>query len=277
MIFRASASGRSPPRASAASRYQRLRQFRQKPARFMRSMFCTSLRSRRCATRARKAAASSSVRVAGSSISAVMDVSYAVGQMARRARVAIVRPMSEAWSDIRARKALRAMFDAGVAAADPRVVLAAHLPPPPAGRCVVVGAGKAAATMAAAVEAAWPEVALTGVVVTRDGHAVADRANRGAGGLAPRARRPQRGGRTQNPGGGGRARAGRPRAGAGFGWRLGAAGPSRAGADAGRQGGGEPRAARQRGGHHGDEHGAQAPLRHQGRTARRRRRARRGW
>ncbi len=83
--------------------------------------------------------------------------------------------MSEPWTDARARDALRAIFDAGVAAADPRMVLAPHLPPAPRGRCVVVGAGKAAATMAAAVEAAWPDVALTGVVVTRYGHAVPTR------------------------------------------------------------------------------------------------------
>jgi hydroxypyruvate reductase len=76
------------------------------------------------------------------------------------------------WDDARARTALRAIFDAAVAAADPRRMLADHLPPPPAGRCVVVGAGKSAAVMAAALEAAWPDVALSGVVVTRHGHAV---------------------------------------------------------------------------------------------------------
>ncbi len=70
---------------------------------------------------------------------------------------------------------LRAVFDAAVRAADPFSVLAAHLPPRPAGRCVVVGAGKSAATMAAALEAAWPDVPLTGVVVTRYGHAVPTR------------------------------------------------------------------------------------------------------
>ena len=62
------------------------------------------------------------------------------------------------------------------AAADPLVVLARHLPPPkPAGRCVVVGAGKSAAVLAAALEAAWPDVALSGLVVTRYGHAVPTR------------------------------------------------------------------------------------------------------
>jgi glycerate-2-kinase len=77
------------------------------------------------------------------------------------------------WDDARARTALRSLFDAAVAAADPRRVLAAHLPPKPAsGRCVVVGAGKSAAVMAAALEAAWPDVELTGTVVTRYEHAV---------------------------------------------------------------------------------------------------------
>jgi glycerate-2-kinase len=75
------------------------------------------------------------------------------------------------WDDGRARAALRGLFDAAVASADPRVVLAAHLPEKPrAGRVVVVGAGKSAAVMAAAVEAAWPDVPLSGVVVTRYGH-----------------------------------------------------------------------------------------------------------
>ena len=58
--------GQGQARASAASFSQFDRQLRQKPARFMRSMFCTSVRSRRCSTRRRKAAASSSVRVAAS-------------------------------------------------------------------------------------------------------------------------------------------------------------------------------------------------------------------
>lgn len=62
------------------------------------------------------------------------------------------------------------MFEAAVASADPKKVLAAHLPEPPRGRCVVVGAGKAAASMAAAVEAAWPDVPLSGVVVAPYGY-----------------------------------------------------------------------------------------------------------
>ncbi|HVC61817.1 MAG TPA: glycerate kinase [Acetobacteraceae bacterium] len=79
------------------------------------------------------------------------------------------------WDDARARQALRALFDAAVAAADPRKVLAAHLPARPRGRCVVVGGGKSAAVMAAALEDAWPDVPLEGTVVTRYGHAVPTR------------------------------------------------------------------------------------------------------
>ncbi len=72
--------------------------------------------------------------------------------------------------DQQARQALRAMFDAAVASADPHRVLAAHLPARPSGRVVVVGAGKSAASMAAALEAVWPGT--EGVVVTRYGHEV---------------------------------------------------------------------------------------------------------
>lgn len=68
---------------------------------------------------------------------------------------------------------LRRMLDAAISAADPAKVLAQHLPEKPTGRCIVVGAGKAAASMARAVEVAWPDVDLSGVVVTRYGHATA--------------------------------------------------------------------------------------------------------
>lgn len=63
---------------------------------------------------------------------------------------------------------LRAMFDAAVAAADPMRVIAAALPPRPGGRVVVVGAGKASARMAEAVEAAWGPC--EGLVITRYGY-----------------------------------------------------------------------------------------------------------
>ncbi len=81
--------------------------------------------------------------------------------------------------EARAREVLLAIFAGAVAAADPRRVLRANLPERPAGRpggrTVVVGVGKSAALMAAAVEEAWPDAALEGVVVTRYGHAVATR------------------------------------------------------------------------------------------------------
>jgi glycerate 2-kinase len=63
------------------------------------------------------------------------------------------------------------MFDAAVAAADPLRRVPAFLPPRPPGRVVVVGAGKASARMAQAVEEAW-DGPLSGLVVTRYGHAV---------------------------------------------------------------------------------------------------------
>lgn len=70
---------------------------------------------------------------------------------------------------------LTALFEAAVRAADPRAMLSAHLPQRPKGRVVVVGAGKAAASMAAAVEAAWPGP-IEGLVVTRYEHGLPTRA-----------------------------------------------------------------------------------------------------
>jgi hydroxypyruvate reductase len=67
------------------------------------------------------------------------------------------------------RALLRAMFDSAVAAAAPALCVPPNLPEPPRGRTIVVGAGKAAAAMAAAVEANW-RGPLEGVVVTRYGH-----------------------------------------------------------------------------------------------------------
>lgn len=64
-------------------------------------------------------------------------------------------------------------FSAVVAAADPAHVLPPHLPVPPRGRTLVVGGGKAAASMAATVEAHWPaEAPLSGLVVTRYQHSL---------------------------------------------------------------------------------------------------------
>lgn len=64
---------------------------------------------------------------------------------------------------------LRGLFAAAVAAADPARCVPRFLPDPPEGRTVVVGAGKAVAAMAAAVEAHWPGP-VEGLVVTRYGH-----------------------------------------------------------------------------------------------------------
>ncbi len=64
---------------------------------------------------------------------------------------------------------LRALFDRAVEVADPMRSLAAHLPPKPAGRVLVIGAGKASARMAEAVEAAWGPC--EGLVITRTGYA----------------------------------------------------------------------------------------------------------
>jgi hydroxypyruvate reductase len=61
------------------------------------------------------------------------------------------------------------MFQAAVNAAAPALCVPAHQPPRPKGRTIIVGAGKAAASMAAAVEAHW-NGSLEGLVVTRYGH-----------------------------------------------------------------------------------------------------------
>jgi len=67
------------------------------------------------------------------------------------------------------RALLGRLFDAAVRAADPAAALAPHLPARPAGRTVVVGAGKGAAQLAAAFERLW-EGPVEGVVVTRYGY-----------------------------------------------------------------------------------------------------------
>ncbi len=70
------------------------------------------------------------------------------------------------------RTLLRSLFDTAVVAAHPRLCVPPHLPAPPEnGRAIVVGAGKAAAAMARAVEDHW-KGALSGLVVTRDGYGV---------------------------------------------------------------------------------------------------------
>ncbi len=66
---------------------------------------------------------------------------------------------------------LRALYRVAVDRASPAHCLLPHLPAPPKGRTVVIGAGKAAAAMAQAVEAHWPHDApLSGLVITRYDH-----------------------------------------------------------------------------------------------------------
>src|SRR5450830_356107 len=72
-------------------------------------------------------------------------------------------------TELERRALLRSLFDAAVAAAQPALCLPGHLPPPPKGRTIVIGAGKASAAMALALEAHWPHP-LEGLVVTRYGY-----------------------------------------------------------------------------------------------------------
>src|SRR5256884_1997306 len=69
------------------------------------------------------------------------------------------------------RELLRRMFDAAINAAQPVHCISPHLPAPPRGRMIVIGAGKASAAMAKAVEDNWLGE-LSGLVVTRYGYGV---------------------------------------------------------------------------------------------------------
>ncbi len=72
------------------------------------------------------------------------------------------------------RPLLRAMFEAAIAAAQPALCLPRHLPPrpnAPHGRTLVIGAGKASAAMACALEDHW-DGPLEGLVITRYGYEV---------------------------------------------------------------------------------------------------------
>ncbi len=73
--------------------------------------------------------------------------------------------------DADARALLRSLFDAALAAARPATCLAPYIErlQPPKGRTIVIGAGKASAAMARAVEDQWPHP-LEGLVVTRYGY-----------------------------------------------------------------------------------------------------------
>jgi len=79
--------------------------------------------------------------------------------------------MSKPRSDATPRALLRLMFDAAIASAQPALCVPPHLPAAPPGRLIVVGAGKASAAMARAVEQNWSGP-LSGLVVTRYGYAV---------------------------------------------------------------------------------------------------------
>ncbi len=69
------------------------------------------------------------------------------------------------------RELLLGSFHAALAAADPQKIVPQHLPSPPKGKTLVVGAGKAAASMALAVEQNWPaDAPVDGLVITRYQH-----------------------------------------------------------------------------------------------------------
>ena len=70
---------------------------------------------------------------------------------------------------VQPRAFLQSLFEAAIAAADPAHCVPPNLPEPPQGRTIVIGAGKAAASMARVVEQQWTGD-LSGVVVTRFGH-----------------------------------------------------------------------------------------------------------
>jgi hydroxypyruvate reductase len=69
------------------------------------------------------------------------------------------------------RNVLMGLFRAAVEAADPMRIVPPHLPAAGRGRTLVIGAGKASAQMARAVELNWKEP-IQGLVVTRYGHKV---------------------------------------------------------------------------------------------------------
>jgi hydroxypyruvate reductase len=78
---------------------------------------------------------------------------------------------------VRPRDLLESLFRAAVASAQPERCVPRHLPEPPRGRVLVIGAGKASAAMAQALERHWdalhPDKPLEGLVVTRYGYAAA--------------------------------------------------------------------------------------------------------
>ena len=92
----------------------------------------------------------------------------------RRAEVCVPPVVSAAPFSREPRALLRALFDAAIASAQPSICVPPHLPTPQelgSGRLIVIGAGKASAAMAQAVERAWSGP-LSGFVVTRYGYGV---------------------------------------------------------------------------------------------------------
>lgn len=79
--------------------------------------------------------------------------------------------MTAVMADLDPKSLFRSLFEAAVAAADPKRTLEKYLPARPKGRTVVIGAGKGSAQMAQAFEQAW-DGPIEGVVVTRYGYAV---------------------------------------------------------------------------------------------------------
>jgi glycerate 2-kinase len=75
-------------------------------------------------------------------------------------------------SELKPRELLNRMFSAAIARAQPELCIPEHVPPLPKGRLIVIGAGKASAAMARAVEDCYPEDKFEGLVVTRYGYAV---------------------------------------------------------------------------------------------------------
>lgn len=81
-------------------------------------------------------------------------------------------PKAPGRRDMEPRLLLQQMFDAAVSSARPEACIRQHLPEAPAGRVIVIGAGKASAAMARAFEDAWEGEISGGLVVTRYGYEV---------------------------------------------------------------------------------------------------------
>ena len=112
---------------------------RQKPARFISSIFCTS---RTLAQMRNQGAEGGGLQFLGGG-----GVQYGVAHKRSPAHTGVVEDANANF--------LRRIYGAAIAAASPALCVPPNLPKPGPGRNIVIGAGKAAAAMAAAVEAAW--------------------------------------------------------------------------------------------------------------------------